>query len=182
MKDNLDQLVEKAKESGAARAAIVDTSDIQFSEEFRNACERNTCGKYGANWMCPPGVGPFEELKAKALSFSRGLVFQTVHQLEDSFDFEGAEEAAKKHEEVFRNILASILSDGSFQEILGLNVGDCKVCSKCTYVDGEECRYPDKAVASVESHGIDVNALVSGCGIPYINGPNTVSYVGLFLF
>jgi predicted metal-binding protein len=182
MKDNLDQLVEKAKESGAARAAILDTSDIQFSEEFRKACERNTCGKYGANWMCPPGVGPFEELKAKALSFSRGLVFQTIHQLEDSFDFEGAVEAAKKHEEVFRNILASIRSDGNFQEILGLNVGDCKVCDKCTYLDGEECRYPDKAVASVESYGIDVNALVSGCGIPYINGPNTVSYVGLFLF
>ena len=110
------------------------------------------------------------------------MVFQTVHQLEDSFDFEGAVEAAKKHEEVFRKILASIQSDRSFQEILGLNVGDCKVCDKCTYLDGEECRYPDKAVASVESYGIDVNALVSGCGIPYINGPNTVSYVGLFLF
>jgi predicted metal-binding protein len=182
MKDDLNQLVEKAKEMGALRAAIVDTSDIKFSEEFRRACERNTCGKYGANWMCPPGVGPFEELKARALSFSRGLVFQTVHQLEDSFDFEGAQEGAKKHEEVFRKILESFRLDDNFQEVLGLNVGDCKVCSECTYVDGEECRYPDKAVASVESHGIDVSALVSGCGIPYINGPNTVSYVGLFLF
>jgi hypothetical protein len=44
------------------------------------------------------------------------------------------------------------------------------------------CRFPDKAVASVESHGIDVTALVTSCGIPYNRGPNTVSYVGLFLF
>ena len=182
MKDNLKQLVDKAKESGAKSAAILQTSDIRFSEEFRKACERNTCGKYGTNWMCPPGVGPFEELKAKALSYCRGLVFQTVYQLEDSFDFEGMEQAAKKHEQVFRNILAAIRSENGFQEVFGLNAGDCKVCSKCNYSDGEECRYPDKAVASVESYGIDVNTLVSGCGIPYNNGPNTVSYVGLFLF
>jgi len=182
MQDSLDQLVEKAKEAGAGRAAIVHTVDIRFSEEFRKACERNTCGKYGTNWMCPPAVGPFEELKAKALSYSRGLVFQTVYQLEDCFDFEGMEQGAREHEKVFRNILASIRSDSSLEEVFGLNAGECKVCGKCTYLDGEECRYPDKAVASVESYGIDVNALVSGCGIPYNNGPNTVSYVGLFLF
>jgi predicted metal-binding protein len=182
MKDNLSRLVEKAKELGAARAAILYTSDIRFSEEFRKACEQNLCGKYGTNWMCPPGVGPFEELKAKALGFSRGLVFQTVYQLEDSFDFGGMEQAAREHEQVFRNILASVRLDGCFQEVFPLNAGECKVCSKCNYLDGEECCFPDKAVASVESYGIDVNALVSGCGIPYNNGPNTVSYVGLLLF
>ncbi len=182
MKDSLDQLVEMAQESGATRAGIVHTSDLQFSEEFRRACERNACGKYGANWMCPPGVGPFEELKATALGFSRGLVFQTVHQLEDWLDVEGMERAAKKHFEVFRKILASVQGDSSFQKVFGLNVGACKVCEICTYSDGEECRYPDKAVASIESHGIDVNALVSACGMSYNNGPNTVSYVGLILF
>ena len=59
---------------------------------------------------------------------------------------------------------------------------NCKICKECTYPDGEECRFPDKAVASVEAYCIDVNALVTSCDIPYINGPNTVSFVGLFLF
>jgi predicted metal-binding protein len=182
MKDNLNRLIEKAKELGATRAAILNTSDIRFSEEFRRACERNACGKYGTNWMCPPAVGPFEDLKAKALGFSRGLVFQTVHQLQDSFDYDGMIQAAKKHEEVFRSIQAFVQTDGGFEKILGLNAGECKVCDKCNYPDGRQCRFPDKAVASVESYGIDVNALVTCCGIPYNNGPNTVSYVGLFLF
>ncbi|HEY3424048.1 MAG TPA: DUF2284 domain-containing protein, partial [Negativicutes bacterium] len=53
---------------------------------------------------------------------------------------------------------------------------------KCAYQDNEECRFPDKAFASVESYGIDVINLEKACGIPYYNGKNTVSYVGLILF
>ena len=109
-------------------------------------------------------------------------MFQTVYSLEDSFDFEGMVKAGEIHEKIFRSILEYIQSDISCANVLALNVGDCKVCKECTYPDGEECRFPDKAVASVEAYCIDVNALVTSCDIPYINGPNTVSFVGLFLF
>jgi hypothetical protein len=34
----------------------------------------------------------------------------------------------------------------------------------------------------VEAYGIDVMALEKSAGIPYYNGKNTVSYVGLILF
>jgi predicted metal-binding protein len=179
---DLNQLVDKAKELGAAAAGAIKTSDIQFSEEFRKLCEQNSCGKYGTNWMCPPAVDTFEELKAKVLKFSEGVVFQSVNKLEDSFDFEGMVKAGEVHERLFRSILEYIKLDIANSNVLALNVGDCKVCKKCTYPDGEECRYPDRAVASVEAYCIDVNALVTGCDIPYINGPNTVSFVGLFLF
>ena len=56
------------------------------------------------------------------------------------------------------------------------------LASTLTYPDGQECRYPDKAVASVEAYCIDANALLTRCQIPYNNGPDTVSFVGLFLF
>ena len=179
---DLNQLVEKSKELGAAGASVVKTSDIQFSEEFRKLCEQNACGKYGTNWMCPPAVGSFDDVKARVLEFSQGIVFQTVHRLEDSFDFEGMMQAEECHERVFKDILACLQSNLGSRDVLALNAGDCKVCKQCTYPEGEACRYPDKAIASVEAHCIDVNALVIGCNIPYINGPNTVSYVGLFLF
>lgn len=179
---DLNQLVEKAKKLGAAAASAVKTSDIQFSKEFRQLCEQNSCGNYGTNWMCPPAIGTFEELKAEVLKSSEGVVFQTVHTLEDSFDFKGMMKAERVHDIVFRDILDYIQSSIGYEDVLALSVGYCKVCSQCTYPDEKECRYPDKAVASVEAHGIDVNALVTGCNIPYINGPNTVSYVGLFLF
>ena len=179
---DLNQLADKAKELGAAAAGAIKTSDMQFSEEFRTLCEQNSCGKYGTNWMCPPAVETFEEVKAKVLKYRGGVVFQTVYNLEDSFDFEGMVKAGEIHEKIFRSILEYIQSDISCANVLALNVGDCKVCKECTYPDGEECRFPDKAVASVEAYCIDVNALVTSCDIPYINGPNTVSFVGLFLF
>lgn len=147
---DLNQLIEKVKELGAAAASIINTSDIRFSEEFRKLCEENSCGKYGTNWMCPPAVEPLEVLKAKVLKLSEGFVFQTVYRLEDSFDYYGMIKAGEIHDKIFRSILEYIQSD--------------------------------KAVASVESYGIDVNALVTSCGIAYNNGPNTVSLVGLFLF
>jgi hypothetical protein len=34
----------------------------------------------------------------------------------------------------------------------------------------------------VEAYGIDVMALEKSAGIPYYNGKNTISYVGLILF
>ena len=179
---DLNQLADKAKELGAAAAGAIKTSDIQFSEEFRTLCEQNSCGKYGTNWMCPPAVETFEEVKAKVLKYREGVVFQTVYNLEDSFDFEGMVKAGEIHEKIFRSIQEYIQLDIACKDVLALNVGNCKVCKECTYPDGEECRYPDKAVASVEAYCIDVNALVTSCDIPYINGLNTVSFVGLFLF
>jgi predicted metal-binding protein len=179
---DLDQLADKAKEFGATAAGVIKISEILFSEEFRTLCEQNSCGKYGTNWMCPPAVETFEEVKAKVLKYREGVVFQTVYNLEDSFDFEGMVKAGGVHEMIFRGIWEYIQLDIGCADVLALNVGNCEACKECTYPDGEECRFPDKAVASVEAYCIDVNALVTSCDIPYINGPNTVSFVGLFLF
>ena len=178
---DLNQLAEKAKELGAAAAGVIKTSDIQFSEEFRTLCEQNACGKYGTNWMCPPASESFEEVKTKVLAFSAGVVFQSIHQLEDSFDFDGMMKAEDIHRKIFTRILNYIHLDMGCSGVLALNAGACKVCKKCTYPEGETCRYPDKAIASLEAYCIDVDALLACCDIAYNNGPNTVSYVGLFL-
>lgn len=182
MSCDFNQICRKAKEFGAAAAGVIKAADINFDEGFRFSCEQNYCGKYGTNWMCPPGVGAFEELKANVLSYKDGVVFQTVYQMEDSFDFEGMTNAADIHDEVFKKILNYIRSEITVPQMLALNAGPCKVCKDCTYPQGLPCRFPDKAVSSVEANGIDVNALVTLCGIPYNNGTATVSYVGLFLF
>lgn len=179
---DLKHLAKKAKELGAAASAVIDTADIEFVPDFRAACEANTCGKYDKNWMCPPAVGPLEDLKAKALESSEGVVFQTVYPLEDSFDFEGMQQAETVHEKVFRSLFEYIESTPNVDTFLALNVGACKYCQECTYPDGKPCRFPEKAAASPEAYCIDVNALLTKYGIPYNNGTNTVSFVGLFLF
>ena len=166
---------------GATRAAIANVADIQFSESFRDLCEMNSCGKYNTNWMCPPAVGPFEELKSQVLAFNQGLVIQTVYQMEDSFDFEGMMNAATIHERVFRDIHNRIRQEKLLDPMMALNAGACKFCETCTCPD-EDCLFPDEALPSVEAYGIDVTALVTSCGIPYNNGQASVSYVGMLLF
>ncbi|AQQ70666.1 putative metal-binding protein [Limihaloglobus sulfuriphilus] len=100
MEDKLKYLISKALESGAASAGIISPGDIRFDKGFRLACEQNSCGQYGTNWMCPPAVGPLEDLIPRVKEYSKGVVFQTVYQLEDSFDFEGMMKAADVHRDV----------------------------------------------------------------------------------
>ena len=178
---DFDQIRRKANELGADASAVISTEDIEFVADFRKACEMNTCGQYGLNWMCPPAVGSPDELQEKVMELPRGVVIQTVSQLQDSFDFEGMQRAEEEHEKTFRNILDQIQSNVSYKALLPLNVGACKFCGECTCKAGEPCRFPDKAVASLEAHCIDVNCLLSKYSIPYNNGPDTVSYVSLFL-
>jgi len=175
-------MIEEYLELGATHAVAVSTGSIRIAREFRAPCEMNQCGHYDKNWTCPPGIGSLEECEKKVRRFSNGVLFQKVYRLEGSFDIEGMEKA---HEDFFRLIrsIQDIIPEKikvSDHTILG--AGACAVCAECSYLEGEECRFPDKAVSSVEAHGIDVKKLLEVNGLSYVNGANTVSYVGLLLF
>lgn len=182
MNSNIDNLMALAKSLGIAHSAIIAVENIKFNEDFRKQCEQNTCGNYNKNWMCPPAVGSFNELKEKVLKFKQGLLIQSVYQLEDSFDFEGMQEGTENHTRILRKILDHIRNTGVLKEYRPLNVGPCTYCGRCAFLEGKECRFPEEAVSSVEASGIDVTALVKSCGIPYNNGKNTLSCVSLVLF
>lgn len=170
------------KRLGVTRTGVVPVPSIVFSEAFRAACEANQCGQYGANWACPPGVGAPAELIERARRFREGLVVQTVWPLEDAFDFDGMMAGKDKHTAVFRDVFERIgpLLPGT--EKLALCAGACAVCEPCTYPSGEPCRFPERAMSSLEAYGIDVAALIASAGLSYNNGANTVSYVGLILY
>ncbi|MFA6127187.1 MAG: DUF2284 domain-containing protein [Bacteroidales bacterium] len=178
---NETELTSLALRLGATRAGIINVPDIHFSESFRELCEMNSCGKYKTNWMCPPAVGLFEDLKSQVMGLNKGLVIQTVYQLEDSFDFEGMMNAATIHDTVYRKILKEVREQGLVDPFLPLNAGVCRFCDHCTFPD-KDCLYPDEALASIEAYGIDVTTLVTSCGIPYNNGVASVSYVGMILY
>lgn len=177
-----ENLVQMALESNATHAAILDTSQIQFHEDFRKACEKNFCGKYDTNWMGPPAIGPIHALIDRATRYKCGLLFQTVHTIASNFDMKGMLEKAKIHEKVFRDLMARIRMRYPSEDILPLNAGCCSICEKCAYVDGEPCLHPDQAVSSVEAYGMNVIAMEKSAGIPIYHGKNTVAYVGLILF
>lgn len=180
MKTRQEELTALALASGADKAAVIDAALIPFHREFRELCAKNSCGKYRACWMCPPDVGDIDELMAKAQAYGRALVFQTTSPLEDSFDIEGMEAGAKRHNDISQHLAGQVTP--LLQPCLQLAAGACQVCERCTRIDNEPCRYPEKALASLEAYGVAVSELAALCGMKYINGENTVTYFGAFLY
>lgn len=176
----MDELVQIGRSCGADKAATVDVAVIPFRPEFRAMCEMNTCGKYGRCWMCPPDVGPIGPMIEQAQRYQKAFVFQTIGALEDSFDIEGMEAAAKQHNRVAQAVAERTLP--LLGDALVMGAGNCQVCATCARADEEPCRYPDKAIASLESYGIAVSELAPLCGMNYINGTNTVTFFGAILF
>jgi predicted metal-binding protein len=188
-------------ELGVTHTGEVGVADIVFNPAFRDACVANSCGKYGTNWACPPGVGEPADLIARARRFARGLVLQTVWPLQDAFDFDGMMAGAEKHNALFRNAVARVAPllepQGAARpravrpeagrtenrpRHLALSAGACSICGTCAFPRGQPCLHPAQALSSLEAYCIDVAALIDTAGLSYVNGPNTVSYVGLLLY
>lgn len=175
------QLIQAVLDCGAARAALIAAEQIVYSETFREICRGNQCGNYGKCWMCPPELGEIAELIAGAKAYPRGLLYQTIGTLEDSFDVEGMFAAAASHAEVSQNVQGAV-REQLRRPFLHLSCGGCHLCPVCAKQTGEPCRHPEKALPSLEGYGIDVYNTACAAGLPYINGTNTVTYFGLILF
>ena len=177
----MENLVQAALTAGAAKAVLIDAAQICCSESFREICRNNQCGCYGKCWVCPPEIGEIDALIAQVKSYPRGLLYQTIGTLEDSFDVEGMFAAAANHARV-SNILHKQLPQFLSASFLHLSCGGCHLCETCAKRTGEPCRHPTSALPSMEGYGIDVYTTTKNTPLKYINGTNTVTYFGLVLF
>ena len=174
-------LIDAALAAGAAKATVIDGSQIVVSEEFRGICQSNQCGSYGRCWMCPPHIGPIEQLMEQVRSYPRALLYQTIREIEDSYDIEGMFEAGAVHARVSQKLqreAGSLLGN----PFLHLTCGGCHLCQTCAKRSDEPCRFPDQALPSLEGYGVDVYQTTKHTPLKYINGQNTVTYFGMVLF
>lgn len=165
-----------------ARAAVIHPSAVRHSSEFRKLCEQNECGHYGKNWTCPPQVGSYEELKERTGRYKKGIVFQTVYNMSVSREPRKLRKAFRAHDKALKKIVEYLQKRYGIRDMLRLGGGPCRYCEKCSAFDEEPCRYPDHAVASLESYGIDVGALVTLCGMPYKFEKDIVTLVGAVFY
>lgn len=175
------KIIQAALDAGASKAVVIPGSQIITSDEFRKICESNQCGGYGRCWTCPPHIGPIDELMAKVHSYPAALWYQTIYAIEDSYDIEGMFEAGAKHAQVslaVEKAAAPLLKPG----FLHLSCGGCHICETCAKVEDKPCRFPDKALSSLEGYGVDVYRTTEHTPLKYINGQNTVTYFGMILF
>lgn len=172
-------MLDTIKSWGAFKASIINTNQISFDKSFRKLCESNACGMYGRCWTCPPCIGDIDELILKAKSYKYALVYQTVDTLEDSYDFEGMQKAGQRMNKLTEKIQNAHFFD---KDSLYLCAGGCRICSVCSKQKNEPCRFPEKALSSLEAYGINVSLLAETANMNYINGVDTVTYFGAVLF
>ena len=175
------QITELALSLGSFRAAIIPVEQVETDEAFRAMCASNACGNYGRNWMCPPDAGDIHELMAELRTYTYALVYQTVSELEDSYDFEGMTAAGNIHNDLAQS-LRKVFADAGIENALHLGAGGCRVCPVCAKRTGDLCRHPDMAMSSLEAYGIHVSRLAQAADMKYINGSNTVTYFGAIFF
>lgn len=173
----MERIRQQALLLGAYRAEIVKVKEIALDASFRTLCESNACGNYGRNYMCPPDAGDIHALMEEIRSYDQAVIYQTVASLEDSYDFEGMMEAGSRHNRLAQKLWD--FTDETFEKgVLHLGAGGCRLCPSCNKIRGIACAHPDRAMASLETYGINVSLLAQLAGMRYINGQNTVTYFG----
>ena len=175
------EMIEQALTLGAHKAKVIKAGDIVLDRVFRDMCESNACGRYGTCYMCPPDVGEIDSLMAEIRDYDYALVYQTVTQLEDSFDYEGMVEAKKRTYPLAQS-LRKVFAARNVTKVLHLGAGGCGVCETCAKRTGEPCRFPERAMPSLEAYGVNVSQLAKAAGMKYVNGQDTVTYFGAVLF
>ncbi len=167
-----------AKECGFTVAEDLDPKTLHFMPEVREMCATG-CRHYNHSWACPPANGSLEEWREKASRFSKGILLQTVGDIEDTLDFEAIMEIAKINSENFIRFTDVLLDEKL--DCLPLAVGGCTRCKQCTYPDAP-CRFPDRNFSSMEASGLLVNQVCSDNGVPYNYGKGKMAYTSCLLY
>ena len=120
------KLIDLALSIGFADAAVIDTKELVFIPAFRTLCEENQCGKYGANYACPPDCGTIEEMKQRVLRWQKALVMQTMWDIEDPLDSIQIKPAKTQHNQMTRRLIDKIGEPG-----LMIGASGCSLCTPC---------------------------------------------------
>jgi predicted metal-binding protein len=174
----LDVLLDKY---GFKQHRQFDPELIVIDPTVRAMCKQNTCGQYLKNHMCPPAIKDIEAWKKEIDEFKDGIIVTKVYGIKGSFDLKAMLNGMADFQKTLLRLKEGVLAQSPQKKILLLGAGACRFCEKCSYQDGEPCRFPDKAFPSLEACGIDVMSLSREVGVNYHNGKNTVTYIGVVL-
>lgn len=167
-----------AKEIGFDSVASFDPAILEARYDIREMCNSDKCMIYGKNWGCPPHCGTVEECQQKMRSYSHGVLLQTVGHMKKTIDSRCYRETEKRHLENFYNLADMVRKE--YPHALCLGAGGCRICKKCAYP--ETCRFPDKAMSSMEGYGLFVTQVCRDVGVPYHYGDKTITYSACILY
>ena len=154
-------------------------SDLEFAQRIRYICEHD-CPMYGKTWACPPGVGSVESCEKKCMAYKNCLMISTITEVSDISDIHETLSTRPQHEAVADQVLQLMRQQGEDPYVLSTEA--CAICERCTYLDGKPCRHPDRMHPCIESHGINVLALLEELGLNFQYGENVVTWFSLLFY
>ena len=173
------ELIKLAEEAGF-RAAVLPAKEIPVDGSFRKFCEDNLCGKYNANYSCPPACGTVEEVHGRLFAADKALVLQTIHEI-GSYENKEAILTSKKNLNIaILKLTESLRGEG--MKCFCLGYGGCPLCNPCKQAAGEPCVFPEKRISCMSAYCIDVGKLAGKCGLEFAWVPEKLFLFGMIAF
>ena len=173
----MEKWIQKALDAGFSAAVPLDVKTLTPKEAVREMCAADKCRAYGKNWTCPPHCGSLSECEARMQGYSKGILLQTVGQLEKAIDTKGYRRAEETHLASFYRFCDMVREE--YPDALCLGSGGCRICGTCAFP--EPCRFPEKACSSMEAYGLFVTQVCRDNGLAYHHGEKTVTYTACVL-
>jgi predicted metal-binding protein len=167
---DLERYQEKALESGASKAKIINVSDIIVDERVTLKCRIPRCLGYGACANCPPNTMKPAELRDILTKYNHAVFF--IKEFPSNAmvmdNIKGLIAAYKEIYKIVSGIESLAFYDGYYLAF-GLGAGTCRyiLCGQvegCAALKGETCKFAIKAWPSMEALGIDVFKMVAQSG------------------
>lgn len=171
-------LADKAKELGFDTVAVFDPAILVARQDIRDMCNADKCMIFGKNWGCPPHCGTVAECQQKMHGYKNAILLQTTGHMTKAVDSKCYRETEQRH---LKNFYAlAELAQEAYPDALCLGAGGCRICKKCAWP--EPCRFPEKAVSSMEGYGLFVTQVCRDVGVPYHYGERTITYSACILY
>lgn len=174
-----EQLLELAANEGFY-AAVMDPQDIPVEGKFRVFCEENLCGKYNANYSCPPDCGTVEQMHNAILREEKTLILESIWDIAGYEDKVTIQKAKMDHMHAAIRLLNVLRKNGYEGFASGYN--GCPFCDPCKKVEGKPCPFPEKRVSCLSAYCVNVAELTERCGMEFAWTPERLYLIGMIAF
>ena len=171
-------LMNEAKNLGFDAVTALDPRILEARQDVRDMCNADKCMIFGKNWGCPPHCGTVAECQRKMHSYSHGILLQTTGHMQKAIDSKCYRETERRHLANFYALAEKVRE--VYPNALCLGAGGCRICKKCAWP--EPCRFPEKAMSSMEGYGLFVTQVCRDVGVPYYYGEKTITYSACILY
>lgn len=171
-------LIQEAQKLGFDTATSFDPRILEARQDIRDMCNADKCMIFGKNWGCPPHCGSVEECQQKMHAYKHGILLQTTGHMTKAIDSKCYRETERRHLAAFY-ALADLVRE-AHPKALCLGAGGCRICKKCAWPG--PCRFPEKAMSSMEGYGLFVTQVCRDVGVRYYYGEKTITYSACILY